>query len=238
MRFSPQFAPLGALALAASGLVAACSEPHAAPDTFEATGEIIALSGGEAGAANACVTCHGLQGQGDGNLVPRLAGLDAGYIARQLIFYDEGQRRHPQMSWIAGRLDAVDREKVSAYYSDLPWPMDEMHDATIVPEACSADIAQLYLTGDPNRDIPGCASCHGPDGMGDGAGNPPLAGQPAPYLEKQLEMWRSGERYGDPLGTMTRISRALDPAELRPLADYSAHLRDGRNRQGPPAACP
>ena len=79
MSFSP------AAILAASLFVAALSacSPSAVADPFDDTGELIALSGGDAGAASACHTCHGLEGEGDGALAPRIAGLDPGYIVRQ-----------------------------------------------------------------------------------------------------------------------------------------------------------
>lgn len=226
---------LAAIALMA---LAACDEAEpVAPSVFEATGELIALSGGDAGAVGACVTCHGLQGQGDGNLSPRLAGLDAGYIARQLEYFSAGQRRHPQMSWIAARLDWRARVKVANHYAALPVPEEEEGEFLSVA-ACSPAIARLYQQGDAVREIEACAVCHGANARGVGAGNPPLAGQPAPYLVRQLENWRSGERYGDPLDAMTHVSRLLSAAELVPLAEYSAHLTDANGRREPRAICP
>ena len=48
-------------------------------------GHAIAVGGGPGGAGAACFSCHGLQGQGDGGAAfPRLAGLDAQYLARQM----------------------------------------------------------------------------------------------------------------------------------------------------------
>ena len=219
------------LALCAAG---GCGNAAPAPNRFEESGEVIALSGADAGPRGACVTCHGLQGEGDGALVPRLAGLDAGYIARQLEFYAAGLRRDPQMHWIAGRLDNDARVKLATYYAALPaGDADAFAGAECVPT-----VAELYHRGDPARGLASCASCHGGDGRGAGRGNPPLAGQPAAYLERQLRHWRAGKRYGDPLGDMGRISRRLHEGELAPLADYSAGLTDDRNRREPRATCP
>lgn len=219
-------APVAALA------VAACSGPAPVADPFQKSGELIALSGGNAGAARACVACHGLEGQGDGNLTPRLAGLDPGYIVRQLTFYADGLRQHKQMSAIADRLSVEDRAKVAAYYAALP-------PATVAEcaEPVAPAVVALYLRGDPARGIESCASCHGADGAGT-PGNPPLAGQPAPYLEQQLRDWRWGRRYGDPLGVMTRIARALTPAELAALPAHAQGLPGGFGRPAPPATCP
>jgi cytochrome c553 len=220
----------------AIALLPGCSLPQQA-GPFEQTGEIIALSGGDAGAEGACVTCHGLNGEGDGNLVPRLAGLDRGYFARAMEHYAEGQRRHPQMMWIAGRLDWPARQKVADYYAELPVPA---RDPAWRPDqnACRPATAALYQMGDPSRGLQACATCHGADGRGVGAGNPPLAGQPAPYLAAQLRHWRSGERYGDPLGAMTHVSRLLAEEEVAALAGYSSALQGATSYPEPPATCP
>lgn len=212
-------------------MLGACTAPEPVEDRFEATGELIALSGGDAGAQGACVTCHGLRGEGDGDLVPRLAGLDPGYFARQMEFFARGQRRHPQMSWIAERMDGPSRQRLAAYYADLPVAAE----ASDPVDDCAA--AALYLEGDPERGIEPCAACHGTGGEGAGRGNPPLAGQPAPYLAAQLRAWRLGERYGDPLGTMTHVSRLLAEPEVDRLARYSAALPGANANPALPAAC-
>lgn len=239
MVFAVNSALARVIVIAAAAGIAACDNVAPQPSAFEASGELLSLSGGAAGPAGACVTCHGLDGAGDGALVPRLAGLDAGYIVRQLEFYDSGQRRDPHMQWIAGRLDNRDRVMLGEYYAALPVPSQEEGDsAAPSPGNCTPDIVALYHRGDPDRGLPSCASCHGDDGRGVGHGNPPLAGQPARYLERQLRLWRTGQRYGDPQGTMTGISHRLHERELAPLSDYSAALTDGRNRRGLPATCP
>jgi len=207
------------------------------PSAWEQTGELVALSGGSAGARGACTTCHGLDGGGDGELSPRLAGLDAGYIARQLEFFSAGYRRHPQMVWIADQLDWPARQKVAFYYGGLTVP-EGARTQTLPAAACSAAIARLYHEGDPTRGIESCAACHGDEGAGAGAGNPPLSAQPASYLAEQLRQWRKGERYGDPLDSMTHVSRLLAEQEIDPLAAYAAHLPGSSSYPEPQAACP
>lgn len=198
--------------------LSACGPSVAREDAFEQTGELIALGGGDAGVRGACVTCHGLQGEGDGHLVPRLAGLDQGYFARQMEFYSAGLRAHPQMSWIAARLDQPAREKLARYYAALPVP-PASHAKTNASPSCAA--VRLYHEGDPQRGLASCASCHGAKGEGAGLGNPPLAAQPAPYLADQLRRWKSGERTGDAQRVMTRISRALTDEERALVSDYN-----------------
>lgn len=210
---------------------AACSRPAEIRDRFSASGEVIALSGGSAGAANACASCHGLAGQGDGHRSPRLAGLDSGYLQRQLGFYAEGQRINPQMVRVAKALSGEERQKVAAYYAALPVQVT----AGCPPPPSIADA--LYRNGDPSRGVASCASCHGAAGEGN-AGNPPLAGQPARYLSRQLADWRNGDRYGDPENVMTRIAKELSPAESAALSVYAAALPGDRRYPGSPAKCP
>ena len=65
----------------AAFLAAGCSPAsNRTGAALTADGRIIAMSGGEGGAANACFSCHGLDGGGDGVSVPRLAGLHPGYL--------------------------------------------------------------------------------------------------------------------------------------------------------------
>lgn len=207
------------VATGAAALLCACSAVEtSSTDRFTATGELVALSGGHAGAANACFTCHGLDGLGDGAGSPRLAGLNQGYLERQLEAYADGRRRHPQMSWIARRLPPEHRHAVSAYYAAMPYEPSAMPD---VPAPV------LYARGDPERALPACASCHGIRGQGIGPANPPLGGQPATYLTEQFNQWLRSRRRNDPGNVMQIISQRLTPAEASALSAYAARLPGG-----------
>ncbi|NML08003.1 c-type cytochrome [Sphingomonas sp. G-3-2-10] len=174
-------------------------------DPFRATGEVIAFGGGDAGPQGACATCHGLKGEGDGRLAPPLAGLDAGYLHRQLDDYHNGWREHAQMRAIVRRLTPEDRAKVSAYYAALPVP----------PTGVFAG-GDLYAQN--------CASCHGTKGEGMGPNNPPLAGLSPTYIESQLLAWRTGKRRNDPMGQMMAVSSALSPDQVRTVSAQASAL--------------
>ena len=166
--------PIGVIAGLLGALAGGCSAvERTSADRFTVTGELIALGGGDAGAQHACFTCHGLDGHGDGAGAPRLAGLDAGYLQRQLDDYASGRRRHPEMGYIAARLKSPERQRVSAYYARLAF----------APGPGPARPApRLYVAGDPARGLPACAACHGLRGEGSGPANPALGAQPAAYL--------------------------------------------------------
>lgn len=213
--------------------LAACGQvERRAADRFTVTGELIALSGGDAGAPNACIACHGLDGRGNGAGTPRLAGLDRGYMAAQLEAYGSGRRKHPEMEAIANKLTSTQQDAVSAYYAAMPFvPMR--------PKDGQADQASiLYHHGDPARGLASCVSCHGKYGEGVGPANPPLGAQPAAYLAEQLDQWRAARRRNDPENVMLRISQALSRSESSALAAYAGALPGGLPRQESPAASP
>jgi cytochrome c553 len=70
----------------------------------------------------ACTTCHGDTLNGLGN-VPRIAGLHPIYIARQLIYFKEGNRNgadSPLMKKTVAQLTEDDIINLSAYVASLP----------------------------------------------------------------------------------------------------------------------
>ena len=207
------------LSLAFAAFVTGCAEPQGRVDPFTATGELVALSGGDAGARSACITCHGLRGQGDGQTAPWLAGLPRGYLQKQLEDYASGLREDDIMRPIAKALNHRDRAAVAAYYAAMAAP------SGVPPSPEAAALGErLYHHGDAARGLAACASCHGAAAQGDGPANPPLAGQPSAYLEAQLRLWRQGRRRNDPLGRMQQISELLSPSEAAALASYVAAL--------------
>lgn len=211
----------------AAVLLAGCT-PDAGPDPFTASGELVALSGGDAGPQGACFTCHGLRGEGDGQSVPRLAGVPAGHLQKQLEDYAAKLRPDPVMSPIARALDPADRRSVAEHYARLP-AIPRRSRATV-----DGAVRSLYHRGDAARGITPCASCHGAAGEGLGAANPPVAGQPPPYLADQLRRWRAARRRNDPRGVMLHVSRRLTDVEVVGLAAYAAGLSGSAAPAAPP----
>ena len=192
--------------------VAACSpSTNETGAAFTRTGQIIAMSGGEGGAANACFSCHGLDGAGDGVSVPRLAGLDAGYLQKQMEDYANDVRQDRVMTEVARWLDDGDRRAVSAWYASLSAP---------ARTGAAGSAPAIYLRGDPTRRVAACASCHGVDGIGVGSGNPAIAAQPAAYTIEQIRRWKTAERRNDPRGVMARAVAGLSDAETSQIAAW------------------
>lgn len=167
----------------------------------------------------ACASCHGASGQGS-ETVPRLAGLPAAYIVRQLDSYGNGTRRNESMAVVAHSLTQRERMALGDYYSLLRAP------STARP-GLGGDIERgrkLVLGGDWDRNIPACVSCHGPSAFGVAPGFPGLAAQHPAYTASQLTAWISGERDNARQKLMNGIARSLDDADRRAVADYLATL--------------
>lgn len=174
---------------------------------------------GNGGGAAPCMACHGTDGGGmsaAGN--PRLAGLNAAYIQRQLDDFANGTRSSPIMQPNAKALSEDERAALATYYSALPIP------ARLAAPGAKPDAAgeALATRGDWHRGVPGCVKCHGTRGIGVGANFPPLAGQPAAYIEAQLRDWQQGSRRNDPLQLMQHIAKPLTTQEIAAVAEWFA----------------
>lgn len=68
-----------------------------------------------------CTACHGLTGMSPGSARaaawPNLAGQRYAYIVEQLRMFQQGARKNPLMSPMAGRLSAADVRNLAAYFS-------------------------------------------------------------------------------------------------------------------------
>lgn len=158
-----------------------------------------------------CAGCHGEYGQGsiEGEY-PRLAGLDAEYIAKQLSDFKQRKRINIPMIPFANdrELPGDDVRVISEYLSriELPTklpPVDEENFDAL--ERLHASKRVVNIKAYPGDIELGrkfyqkeCASCHGKDGYGIRKKKAPqLAGQYSEYLLRQVKYYRSGERLHD-----------------------------------------
>jgi cytochrome c553 len=88
-------------------------------------------------------------------------------------------------------------------------------------------LTHVVMAGDANKGREKaeliCQQCHGPEGVG---GNnplwPKLKGQQAPYIIKQLEAFKSGERK-DP--AMNAVAAGLSDSDIENLGAYYNSLK-------------
>jgi cytochrome c553 len=184
-----------------------------------------------------CAGCHGEFGQGgkEGEY-PRLAGLPAAFIARQLHLFRE--RKRPNLAMLEyvdhRQMPDADIEDVAAYLAaiELPTQLPPLdHAAAGFDALARLEAAKKIMQIPP---APGdaangarlyrreCGSCHGRDGQGDEKeAVPMLAGQYTGYLWRQVDKYRKGQRIHDPSDPEDRLLKAFTDDQLR---DIFAHL--------------
>lgn len=64
-----------------------------------------------------CQACHGVDGNSDNPMYPRLAGQHANYLAYSLTQYKNGERSNAIMAPMAAGLSEADMEAVAAWYA-------------------------------------------------------------------------------------------------------------------------
>lgn len=186
-------------------------------------GKKIFTEGGSQPGAMPCVACHGADGAGLAAAgFPRLAGLPALYVRKQLEDFKRGTRANPVMQPLANALTDAEIDAVSQALAAMPGVVPQPIHRSEMPIGAAQKLAQQ---GAWERQIPACASCHGPAGTGVGDTFPPLAGQPATYLAAQLTAWQNGTRHNDPNDLMGNIAKSLTPDEVQGVAQYFASLK-------------
>lgn len=183
-------------------------------------GAQLAAQGDGSGAP--CLACHGADGAGmDAAGYPRLAGLDAGYLFKQMQDYNSGKRVSPIMQPNIDNFDDQQLQDLAAYYASLPVPAPAPSNAGKDMLALGKKLAE---EGDWDNYIPPCSSCHGPGNRGVGADFPALAGQHPSYIRSQLQAWQSDQRNNDPNLLMTAIAERLTPEQIDAVAAYLGTL--------------
>lgn len=173
-----------------------------------------------------CKTCHGLDGQGfrGAYTMPRLAGQQTEYLEDQLRAFIERRRLHPLMQNVARALNPATLSAIAAHFKELnPKPLV----GPVPSKELIAAGKKLYDEGVPDKQIPACASCHGPEAKGDGA-TPRLAGQLREYTVQTLANW-SKERGQDPakpdaFAIMLPIAQGLSHDQAVAVAAYLGTL--------------
>lgn len=196
-----------------------------AADELVEQGKALAASG--SGSVLACATCHGAQGEGNAaGGFPFLAGQGANYLTEQLQHFASGKRSNPIMQPLAKAMTPEQMKAVSAYFAQLPAPLDKNmlsahQDLYPAQDQVGAWVANR---GDWSNNIPACIQCHGPGGVGVGDTFPALAGLPAPYITEQLKAWRDDKRDPGPLALMGEIAKRMSDEQITATADYFAQL--------------
>lgn len=169
------------------------------------------------GTIAACASCHGKDGGGQASF-PRLAGMNAAYLLKQLADFDSGTRANAVMQPIAQALSAEERTRITRYYAAMPVPQAQTR--TAPADEPGSPGARLALRGKWSDGVPACVQCHGPGGTGVGDAFPAIAAQPAGYIAAQLRAWQAGTRRNDPIELMRHLSANLSASEITAVSEW------------------
>lgn len=172
----------------------------------------------------ACVSCHGKQGGGTGNVYfPRLAGKPAGYLYHQLVAFREGRRKYAPMNFLLAYLPDDYLKKMAQYYADIQVPYDNPAPSVVSDQALQRG-RSIVMNGDPARKVPACVACHGPNLSGREPGIPGLIGLRFDYISSQLGGWRYGTRTALEPDCMQLIAARLTEAEVAAVAGWLSSM--------------
>jgi cytochrome c553 len=161
--------------------------------------------------AEACIACHGANGNSPNPAFPILAGQTSRYLYLQLKDFKEGRRTEPQMDPFVKNLSREDMFDLSAFFAaQKP-----------VSNKFKADPAKV-AKGKTKADEVLCTMCH----LGGFKGQneiPRVAGQHYDYVVKQMKDFKTGKRTND-AGNMASVSKTLSDQDIDNLAHYVANL--------------
>ncbi len=165
--------------------------------------------------AAVCTACHGADGNSVNPIWPNLAGQGVEYTFQQLSAFKSKARNNAIMWPIANSLSEKDMWELADYYSKMPLKIQPVATINVSGE-------KLYKGGNPEKGVPACMSCHGPNGAGNGpAKYPALRGQHAMYTASQLNGYKSGIRKHY---MMNSISNMLSESEIKDVSEYISSL--------------
>ncbi|MBV9248152.1 MAG: c-type cytochrome [Acetobacteraceae bacterium] len=155
-----------------------------------------------------CTMCHGARGMSEAN-TPNLAGQYPAVIYKELVDFKAGARPSAIMAPLVANLSDQELQDLAEYYAYLPRP---------APYHPTGPAPRIVASGAPLRNIPPCGACHG--AIDNKVGASWLEGQPASYLQAQLEAFASGARHNDITEQMRNIARQMTPQEIQQAVQY------------------
>jgi cytochrome c553 len=173
----------------------------------------VAFAGIEEGRvkAQACVACHGADGNSPAPAFPSIAGQPRQFIEMSLIMFREGRRINEAMKPLVDKLSNADVRDLAQYFASLK----------MAPPSVQA-APEVVARGKAITEGNNCVQCHSATLTGQ-QHIPRLAGQHRDYLLAQLKGFKAGTR-ADFDGTMTSAAQALAVQDLELVADYLSTL--------------
>lgn len=167
-----------------------------------------------------CAACHAVDGNSAAAANPKLAGINAEYLYKQLAEFKSGARKNALMSGMVAGLSDQDMKNIALHYAaQKPKP------GTSKDQALAQTGEKIYRGGVPGTGVPACASCHGAQGKGIPTQFPRLAGQHGEYIYSQLNEFRLGNRANDAARMMRSIAEKMTDADMQAVSAYIQGLR-------------
>lgn len=164
-------------------------------------------------AQQVCSTCHGIVGQSNNTMFPKLAGQQKNYLLGQLEALkarDRNSEHTRQFMWGPSRyLTPKQMDEIATYFSSQP-AMKGVLPSQEIPEIGKV----IFHQGAPEKGVKACASCHGTKGEGDDV-VPRVAGQHQYYLVHRARI------------AMTKIVSTLSDQEIAAVAAYLESIGEG-----------
>jgi cytochrome c553 len=173
---------------------------------------------GQTIATQVCAACHSVDGSRGSPANPILQGQHPEYVAKQLAEFKAGKRDSAVMKGFASTLTEDDMKNVAAFYSSKQAKPGFAKNKELVALG-----ERIYRGGLADRQVPACAGCHSPNGVGNPSQYPRLAGQHADYTQAQLIAFRNGQRRNSV--QMTDVAAKMNDREIQAVSDYIAGLR-------------
>lgn len=189
-------------------LAAAPAAPAAASD----------LERGKEVSSELCIACHGADGNSPAPAFPKLAGLQAEYIAKQMYEYLDGKRTNEMMAPVLEQLKPADIEPLAAWFASQKAAPGKVVDSKLAEAG-----QKLFVDGNPDSGVPACMGCHLENGLGNPR-YPRIAGQYQEYTLQQMLQFKSGARSNDRGRVMRTIASRMTEEEMKAVAEYIAGL--------------
>jgi cytochrome c553 len=183
--------------------------------------------------SQACMACHGVDGNSLIPMYPKLAGQSASYIVKQLQDFKAKRRSDIDNLGMAPMADALgeqDMENLAAYFSNQKVKPATSSKLDLVNKG-----KQIYRKGKIEKSVIACVGCHGLKGDGNNqtlkflegptkVEAPALGGQQAVYIVTQLKAFRDKKRSNDVGKIMRNIAKKMTDEEMEAVAEYISTL--------------
>lgn len=166
-----------------------------------------------------CTGCHNEDGNSTTPEFPKIAGLDAAYITKQINDFKKDKRVSEIMGPMANQIPDKEVGTLAAYFSKQKRTTGAVTDTKLAAQG-----QQIYDDGIISSAVPACSGCHGEKGEGTDK-FPRLAGQHTVYLITQMNNFKNLVRNNDARKVMRAITLRMTEQDMKAAAEYITSLK-------------